>query len=415
MSWTDQELSEMAKKAEAGRAFTYDDSFWGEMEALLPAKKKSIWPYFWAIAVLIVGALTLYLAGPTKGVSTSHVAKTIPFEMNRFGNTNNLGLSLSSSQEKKVVGVDLDIQSQNVSPAISAYSAEKSAIKNPKILASTETNFGRKQKSGNTRNLEITEQIVPVINASSSYKNDLTQFNREALPQDVNKSAESEIVERLSFAPLSLLGFNPDLKMLALPYYSRRRYFSAFGELGFGIGEAYRSDQIGHTESISLSAGVRITKNKLFVQAGFGFEAEKAGLELNEREKIYDYGVKTFENRLSYKQVYRLNMPINFGYQIAKHAIQIGATPSYLLSTKMKYAYLENENVKRNETIFGTKTGWNSFGLKLNLGYGFNLFPSATLGLNVQIQAMKQLEISWTTSENKMPISGQVFIRKTLR
>jgi len=373
MSWTDQELSEMAKKAEAGHAFTYDDSFWGEMEALLPTKKKSIWPYFLAIVVPVVGAVTLFFAWPSKGVSTSHVAKTIPFEVHRFGNTNNF--NLSSFQGKKVVESVSYNGSQNVSHPQSSYSVEK----------------------------------------TSAEISNVTEINSKTATQEVIKTTEHEIVERLPFSPLSLLDFNQDLKMSALPYYSKRRFFSTFGELGFGIGETYRADQIGHTESISLSAGVRLTKNKLFGQAGLGFEVEKASLELSQREKTYNYSVNTYENRLSYKQGYRLNMPINFGYQIAKHTLQIGATPSCLLSTKMKYAYLENENVKRNETIFGTKTGWKTFGLKLNLGYGFNLFPSTTLGVNFQIQLMNQLDRSWTTNENKMPISGQVFIRKTVR
>lgn len=441
MSWTDSEISEMAKKAEADHAFTYQDSFWSEMEAMLPAKKKRFWPYFLAIAIPLVGTSALWFGWPTTVESFSQVAKTNTAgtnathvltsatnlddqiainNTNTIENTNigadgNKALSVSNNEDvtsqtlaRKSIVNDLNIENKQEAKSTSLTQSNASKINavSKSALDETKVDDANEIRNDIATNVELETPITT---------NSAEVSTQESAPTAPTAALTRSNVDKLKMTPISTLYINQDTKIAALPYYSRRRYFSAFGELGYGIGETYATDQIGHTEFASIAMGARLTKNKLFVQAGIGFEVEKAKLELSQREKIYSYSVNTYENRMSYKQMYRVNLPVNFGYQINKHVLQFGAAASYLMSTKMNYAYLENENVKRNETIYGTKTGWNSFGLRVNVGYGFNILPSTTLGANFRVQLMNQLDTRWTPNENKMPISGQVFIRKTLR
>jgi hypothetical protein len=427
MSWTDKELSEIAKKAEADQAFAYQDSFWAEMEALLPAKKKRIWPFFLSIAVPVIGATIFFLSSPKMEVETILAAKTPKFKlMNSFDSTHykTINENFSHPDEEQIV----ENKTSN-----SAKGSTENSINQDEILksgvsyqqkASTDRfeQIGRNSANGKIiKSEEIFRRKTPINKKepgkSEIEKVDISEITMMSI-KDKSQKMDVKInnsIDRIDIAQISTLGRQRELLPSILPYYSKRRFFSAYGELGFTIGETYSKNQIGHVQSVTFGAGGRLTKNKIFVQSGLGIEIEKVGLELSQREKKYNYGLETFENRMSYREMYRANLPVNIGYMFAKHTLQIGATASYLMSTKMKYTYLENESLKRDEMIYGEKTGWNTFGLKINAGYGFSILPSTTIGVNFQVQSINQLDKNWTNDENNLPISGQIFIRKTIR
>jgi hypothetical protein len=429
MSWTDKELSDMARKAEADHAFAYQDSFWGEMEAMLPAKKKRLWPYFIGIAIPVLGVTAFLLSSPELPLETANAAKTAIFDRNEIINLNrstanpnaesyaSANVSVSNSSSVSNENVTINTQVKDVSEKRSEFKKEDVS---DNLTSNVEAN-ATIEKESQSRAIApiIAAKELPVVAENTSKTVETTERQETLMAVNLPKVKEQSDVltqiSRLDYAQLSTIDMQQTAQPTMLKYSSKRRFFSAYGELGFTIGEAYLNTQASHVQAVSLGAGVRLTKNKLFVQSGLGFEVEKAGVELNETTREYGYGIKTFENRMNYKDMFRVFIPVNVGYMFNKHTLQLGATASYLMSTKMKYAYLEDNSVKRNETIYGERKGWNSFGMKLNVGYGFTLFPSTTIGANFQVQLMNQLNTNWVKDENKLPISGQVFIRKTLR
>jgi hypothetical protein len=423
MSWTDKELSEMARKAEADQVFAYQDSFWSEMEAMLPAKKKRIWPFLLGITLPIIGASFFLFNMSNNDLETSYAAKKLDAQVNKnllasdwkksYARNENQALTLPTEKQNSTKNIEFQIKANqnvgNISGNNSAYTGNDLEV-SYRINSSS--------SSGEVSKNELLE-LTPKVDIVPEVKSRVSETEESVLSaKATNETQDFEInqdINRLKFASISTFEQDINLQPSMLPYPSSRRFFSAYGELGFTVGEAYLTNQIGHVQAVNLGAGARITKNKLFVQLGLGFDVEKASVELQEITRMYNYSISTFENRMNYKEMYRATMPITLGYMMKKHTLQLGVAPSYLISSRMKYAYLENDLMKRNEMIYGETRGWNSFGMKVNVGYGFTILPSTTVGANFQVQLLNQLNENWAKDENKLPVSGQVFIRKTIR
>jgi hypothetical protein len=59
--------------------------------------------------------------------------------------------------------------------------------------------------------------------------------------------------------------------------------------------------------------------------------------------------------------------------------------------------------------------GLKRFGLKPMIGYSWSVMPGMELGVNVGIQVMPQINEDFINGiNNKLPIDGQVYFRKTI-
>jgi hypothetical protein len=436
MSWTDKELDELARKAEANQTFAYDDSFWTEMEAALPAQKKRKWPVFLLALFPIIGVLAFYEVADSSLSDVSNGAKKMKFVStassrnsssadNNSGNANTANLSSmvaassnfsNLSARKTEIGNSpfLPVEQRNISAHQFSASNENEEQKTA-VARDKSTNYLLVTKSENSNR---NSGVRPIENEENEARNSLTEGLIKPLFTDEStmKTEEEQVgIGELSTAVISVFSFESATNLANLKYRPVRPFYSLFTEIGLGMGETYAAGQIGHTKAANLSAGARYTNKHFFVQAGLGMEWEKVTLELCERSKVYKTSCTTYENRFSYKEMFRILVPLSVGYSLGNHVVQMGVTPTYLLGTKLNYSYLENDNLKRDELRFGTTEGWKKFGLKTNIGYGYNVFPSTTIGANFQIQLINQLEKNWISNINQYPISGQLFVRRTIR
>ncbi|MFA7272652.1 MAG: hypothetical protein WC044_02230 [Crocinitomicaceae bacterium] len=436
MSWTDKELDELARKAEANQTFAYEDSFWTEMEAMLPVQKKRKWPIFMLALIPVVGVLAFYELADSPILEVSNGAKTMEFAS--LASTGNSSLSTNNSGNTSAANLPSTVSTSSNFSNLSAEQTEKgnstnlpNARRNISVPQLNPTNekgvqkmaIAAKELPNNwvASEVEKTDKTA-LISAVEKPENESRNGRNEAVvtTESISKAAaeveEEQVgIDRLPIALISLFTVDNALNPTTLRYRSARPFYSVFTEIGVGMGETYAAGQIGHTEAMNLTAGARYTNKRFFVQAGVGLEWEKAKLELCERSKVYKTSSTTYENRFSYKEMFRILVPLSVGYTLGKHVVQVGVTPTYLLGTKLNYSYFENDNLKRDELRFGNTEGWKTFGLKTNIGYGYNLFPSTTIGANFQVQLINQLEKNWVNNINRYPISGQLFIRRTIR
>ncbi len=181
------------------------------------------------------------------------------------------------------------------------------------------------------------------------------------------------------------------------------------------------SDKLSYNYGIGL--GFNLDYKRLSFAAGANFlVSEHQDLELNRTAKVYGFGSTLYQFKMNYKQLYLLEGNIEFGYSFGSSRIKFGIRPSYLLSTKVK---IQQNDVKANMTVeessetrvsYGFTDGMYRFGLKPQLGYSYSFGKGIDLGVNFGVQLMPMVNEEFINGENnKLPIDGQLYIRKCIR
>ena len=419
MSWTDKELAEMANASQAEQKFAYNDSYFAEVEAMLPKKKKKLFPFFVLPLIPMLGILG-YL-GMYEPTSTHVVdgAKTMQVDRRQVAQAYSpIESTFQSTAETKMEtnttnSVRADLVSSNpISRPSSNRSMPLRSVLNERVILDPSENV----------QMELTAVEMPKIGTLNLSTiefldvNNLT-LNAQAKPivTERNNSILDFEVDRLQSLPLHLFSFQSPSAPEQMAPFTPRKTWSMYVEAGVGMGESYLTSQVGHTQMASLGAGARYDFRSTFVQFGLAGEFQKVSMEISDRAKIYHTSSTELENVMDYKQLYRLQMPFTFGYKLNKHSLQASLTPSYLMGAKMKYTYLENGLAMRNETMYNQRKGWNDFSTSVGFGYGYQLFKGLTLGANVNWQYMNQINRNEVSEGNQRPFSGQVFVRKTFK
>ncbi len=440
MSWTDKELSEMAKAAQAEQKFAYQDSFWGEVEAMLPAKKKRAFPFFWLIAIPVVAAAGYMAFSSTQNrVNPTQVAKTMKLETPTVLITNDASIEKevsakeptkhpyrnvtqflnNSARQTKLKALNMGENSttgikSDVKESIPSLTLPTSSLVKK---AKAQTIFSENQDLSIQKPKTLGKTLLTYPSLESNRINSGLAISPSLLEKKAGSSF-SEPIELLPLLSLNLLARTSIPTISPLLSRKRSNFWNGYVEGGFTMGQSFASPQVGHTTAYNLGFGARYDFANYFFQFGLGGEIQNVKYEMNEREKIYHTSSTVFENIFSYKQLYRFEAPITFGYQFPKHVVQLSVIPAYLMGAKMKYTYLENGSMLRDETLYetehGKKVAWNDFSTTFALGYGYRLTKTMTLGANVRWQLMNQLNTT-TEGGNVRPFSGQIFFRKTLR
>ncbi len=430
MSWTDEELSEMAKAAHAEQTFVYDDSFWKEASALLPQKKRRFLPFLFLALIPLAGVMA-YFAIPQKQVSQGeYVAKSMDLQSNEKAQVNFAAVqSTSNNSDENLSANVISADGKEKSTPTSWNNGSSSnflgannrstrvKMSSPSIglpgaeEGKAQTLIAVNEPSNDSFN--STEIPTPAVDDELTIENSAPQ-NEVSRPQ--LKGLELNKLENIGFLPPLALSFNYSNAQPPFPsLYTRkpRNYWNIYAQAGYGMGQSYVFNQVGHTNSFNLGAGARYNFKGYFLQMGLAGELQKVKLEVSERAKIYHTSSTILENLFSYRQLYRIEMPVSFGYELKNHVFQANLAPAYLLSSKMDYKYLVDGSAMRDETIYGDKTGWKDFSFGVGLGYGYKIFKTVTIGADLKWQLVNQLDKNIVSEGNVRPFSGQVFLRKT--
>ena len=184
MSWTDQEIDDLAKEASAGMNFSYDPAFFTEAAAMLPVKRTKGILWWW----LSTAALTLILAGtwfftrttdaPLQARNTTQSLEEKPTDAAQSIKNSNENITdiaenqsvLKSSGEKtadllkelKDSDVSKEEPTSNVKPLKMAGSSEKGQSPKSAPRSSEKSNlaFGQVEKVSNKKVLVDNRRIV---------------------------------------------------------------------------------------------------------------------------------------------------------------------------------------------------------------------------------------------------------------
>jgi hypothetical protein len=411
MSWTDQELDDLAKKANGELNFAYSPSYFQEVEALFPQKKASSAIIFLGTGITVVAVIVSLLF--------------IDVQSNLFSAVK----TMDSLSGEFLVGIKMETKDQrpNMEDRIQYFMSQDSGLGDSGPKTENRIQDFRIQDSG----LEIFITDAHLNEGSRSLES--SNLRSAEVDKSTEVSAElslfSEVSKKLENAPKNQVPVSAILATLVLhdfdftqvvdgrfsQFPSRKKGTLFYYQVGVTMGQAIVENQGEHTKSLDLGVGLIYRCGYWSLRAGAALEYQSLNLTLAERSKHYGFSSDEYSNNLLYREFYNLNIPLTAQFHSGKHQMQAGVIFNYLLSSKMNYSFYYNGVMERNETVYGQNKGLTAFGAQATFGYGLEIRSNWTVGANLKWQMTNQVDKKMVEGSAIKPLSGQVFVRKIFK
>lgn len=462
MSWTDEEIDNLFKDGANAQSFKYDSSYFAEMEAAsLPVNKKGKDFLWMGTALVFIAVLTTgYFVNDTNTSFNTANNQLANLELNNTNdntnNTNALNGNQNSTGDQNTLtnntsSDDVNNQLTNLdasndksnsnSGVLSNGNSGNANLTNNQSAKSPNTNSPNSMYNLATRNVgslnvrtnnqsalagangsQETGQLTSHGNLSGlrndAKVNDQKQFTLQAGPitagLDVNDAVQID------------QGLNPSLSPNALPPLGELRPKAAlYFELNAGISQSLITPSEYTSKSVGGGIGVESYLGNFNLTTGLNFKASyHDDLFLTRKGKVYGFGSTAGKNTYDVQKIYSLEMPITLGYNFGKHNINIGVRPSVVVGAQTKFQAFEEDQLLRTSQINGlieeeingeTTRALMRFGLKPTFGYSYHM-NKWTVGVNVGLQLMESVDESMIDGfNNKFPVDGQIYLRRTIR
>ncbi len=398
MSWEDENIDKLFRETSENLSFDFKEEYWDEMEAMLPKKKRKF-PFIWFFTSLLVCvflASTFLLKPLTRDDKKIKAPATV--------------LTQYHPNKQVKEGNNLHrIEKKNQNQVSSTIVNSKTPVKKERKLGSSE-NFSTSLFTAINRS-EFTERKTIIHQEMIDTNTAVPIINTES--KDLNEPISAISNLRFPSTPfLHSLVLNPPIST----HFSRwHLYFDASTAMGQSLVES-NSAGSSISKGFGLGTGIMYSTKLWSFSSGLAVSFKSFdNLCINERVKIYGFGVQNFEKEIEYNQLYSLEVPLMTSIKQKNHIVQFGIVPSFLLGSKISYENRTNDVVTASSTLFGYRKGLTNFGLKPTIGYLFKISNSLQIGANVQVQLFSPLQDElFLGVKNKMPVNGQIYIRKSI-
>lgn len=397
MNWTDEEIDKLFQEsASQMNAPAFQESFWDEMEAMLPPQKKRK-----GLGWIFGGTLT----------SFALIAAMI-FPVNQFSvKTAKNGIAKQNRTLPAVPGTKTTFttNSETALPAAQVPVATFASLSETPAMQTAANNGAlRTQRIA----VPAPEQDKIAVLAENPVAAEVI-----STPAEVQTVTETEETA----AKLRLLSFGSSLPELAAMTYpkfaSRQRTQNLYVQAGAGIAQSYiKGGDQNWMPTVALGAGYQYRPQGFGFSAGMNISGVFANnMEITRRSKIYNFSSTNYEQNLAYKQLYSVELPVSVDFRKNRHTLSLGVAPTYLAGSVMRFTQFENGDLSENGMYIGQKAGLNTFGLKTGIGYQLEIAKSWNLGIQLNAQMIQQVDAKQFVGEaTKMPLSGQITIRKNI-
>jgi hypothetical protein len=416
MSLEDDKIDKLFRDASKNLSADFKEEYWEQFEAMLPEKKKRRFPFVWFTSGLSIIALSFlfYFGTDDKNAVQKQNVSTIATTEN--------SRKQSTASDKKT---DFIKSSQTTSAAL----AEEKILSKNKLSNNTidsETNKHQTIKVTSEKAVEkyVREKIEPALGQSK-------EFNKSKIDIDDKLAIIGENKSILAVNKNSILLVDK-MPFLRFPSFSQPQSILHTQQMPHAITKlkfyAEISGKLGQSIIINNSLGSNITKG-FGLGAGFSYSTKNwnftGGISTNftsldnlyvrERVKVYGLGITNYDNEIKFKQLYNIEIPFAAGIIKNKHLVQLGISPTYIVSAKIDYASSIGDNVIISASTYGYKKGLYNWGLKPSIGYMYSLTSSIQIGGSIQMQLFSLIENNrFEGVQTRNPISGQFYIRKSI-
>lgn len=373
MSWTDEDIDGLFRDAAAQKEFSYDATFFEEIERELPIHRRRKSRLYW---VLSYSMLVLFSLVNLKTWKTESVVVTAAKRLN--------AKSISSWRSNNKIESPLPSTALNHPNSATSQSDElkNSAPFTPNLLEDAIVDTPLRNEvfslSDDSEQAEIKMKTNPLL-ASFGVGEIITS----------NISLEEEI--------------------------SKNNYYLQFNG---GVGQGYNTviDR-SHTNGIvSMEFGVKRSFRNYTLNAGANFQWTKMDdLKIKERTKIYGFGYSTYDNVYSFKGMATCGLTMGVSRQFKRHEVGIVASPSLRMFALLdRVQLLDGQQFSSYQGITDVSM-FKKISIPTGLQYFYTINKSIQIGLNASYDLVQPISSDrFEGSPSKNPFQIQFGIRTNL-
>lgn len=436
--------------AQSEKAPLYDDAYWAEMNAMLDQrgnKKRGL--IYWTLGgtvaavsllVLLFGinnqkATALYTQSELQDTQIEKITENTSSSVKTIAATEKVN---AQKEESNIQTKESTIPTN--SNASNTITDTKSSASNQKNNTNTPSSIERNSIVQPNKDLDqnLGENFIPnkqktidSANEEVDVKNEVIEENvalqesrlaTESISEDeptlTETSEETVALNEIAMLPIlqrSALETSEieRLKFMDLKYNPATR-IKLYAKLSGGVMENYKTSRPFESGLVDFSINIEANLKNLLIRSGLGVQmTSNADLIVSQRAKVYDFGVSSVQNDLSYQTLFDLYLPVEFGYKYKSTSFGIGIQLNYLMNTKMDLNRYENTKLTASEKIYGNTNGLNRFSTQGYLWLEQGITSRFSLGLKIgtnisgRIKEGKYFNNSATTN----PIYGQISLR----
>ncbi len=394
MNWTEEDIDQLFKDSANQLNVPFQDSYWTEMEAMLPqtkSKKGLGWIFGGTIACLALISTFFFPESAVKSTNISH--------------------GIAHTETKNIT------KSHSIDTGISTKTN----------LTENSTNTESQSKIAKQKNKSNFNRFAKTVNTFSSTQLDENGQSKNAL--NISQPTEIDVeISNLSpendFATMQKLPltFVPNQEnFLATSNFKnanlKRKSNSLYVQLGAGLAESYmQTSSSNWMPTFSIGGGYQYTPQGFGFTAGLNLNTSFSNnLEINRKSKVYNFGSTNYEQNFRYKQIYTLELPLSVDFRRNRQTFSVGIAPTYIASSLMRYSQLEDGNISEDEVYIGQKVGLGQFGLKPSISYQLEIAKGWNVGIQLSTQIIQQVDnTQFIGTSRSNPLSGQITVRKSI-
>lgn len=400
---SDEELDQLFRDAHAseGQESLFVPEFWSEMEAMLPAEKKSKRGFYWiplAATAVLFGVVLFY---PPSQVEIDRL------DQNQTSNSNST--LKQPGNENSSLTLNTQTHTQQNAPSVIAenttvQTTHASEIKTNKKTVKTNVKKGRRQIDTDDRNEYVTQVPVDLVDETP----------KEGTDGDVTPKVNLESTDESDFTRLEPRQDHVIHDGISdLPKKVSNESNQWYLELGPTIGQSpYLSPNQKRNIVGGAVLGGGYTKRIDNAFVSFGLQARMEGFGgLDYRETNFTPNIV---RTVSVKQLYSIDIPLKFGYTFRKSEISFGVTPGIQLFVHGKEQIMQNQVVQREDSYTGKVEHSNSLSMEFGFQYYYNLSPKYSIGAKVNADILRPFHTDYYLGKStSFPVNGQIVIRRT--
>jgi hypothetical protein len=414
MSWSDEEIDKIFREANLKKeAPIYQDSYFDEIEHLLPKKRnnKIVYFSFVALALFAISLVSFFL------IESESLAKS---NLSAKNNKKN-------SEFTKEKNSNTNIKSQSKIKSIENFeqNSENTNFKNENHSTLTKITLIKSTSEGtNSLDSEILNEITQQKESSLIEKSELLP-KEKLIWSDFEEEQEIIRVDNLGFNSIQKIenqDYNFEIQALNVPLLSKKN--KIYAEISLGFSESFAMSNSNSTikssnqvyQSLSLASGYIYAAKKYNFGLGLNFTSyQVSDLILSRQSKVYDFEVNKYSQDIDYKNINVLEFDIFASRKFKNQQLGIGILPGYVLGSTIQFTKFENDIQVVDERIYWNKLGMNNFTLRPQLSYSI-LLKNIEIGTKISCILINPLSIEkFNNSLNKNPFQAQISLRKTFK
>jgi hypothetical protein len=377
MSWTDEELDELIRKA-ASKApnTTYQDSYFDEISHLLPKKKKQkVW---WLILPSLV-LLSIFIS---------------PLEYNKVKRDGNYKTTLRTkklSNETNRVITNKQTQLNN--------NYDRQDLK----LIHNQYSNKRLHDELKVNNIPLTPHLASNIDDKNEIEQQI-KYDESLLSLELKK--------------LNMLNSELDCKLAAHEILNKKNVHFLTLNTQIGLSSSWLK---GPTLKPFLvtDIGLSYYRKYLNINAEVGLNLAiviPQDMRFEKSSKVYGVRIKRFHQQLTYHSLVALDLPIQISKSFNRNKLSFSLAPQYVLGGVVSLVQTQNNQVYEKNRFILTKHGIQNIGLRCAIGYQYQFSDLMEIGVKFSAQMINPLNSNVLQIEtNSIPIMGQLTLKKFIK